>query len=394
MHVDIIGATRSGKTNYILSTLEGAFCFLDKHGDAARQIAGSVECIYWRLADLSYSVSYNPLANIPPDGQWLASSQIASTISDIWKLGFHTPNLLDNLSASLLLLMPTQGTTLLDVQRVLTDDTYRQRLLRNTRDQEVRKFWQQFAEKDKRQQTQEVASTLNKMHTLSRSLPLRFALGQPTSTVDFGKLLHTGMPLVVDLSDIGDEPAAIMGAVIINGYRQAADAIRNTNPYRLVIDECQNFGTHVLDTILSESGKRHLWLTLAHQFVSQLDERLWHSILANCATMISFRVGSNDAPLVAKALDWSAQDLQNQGMGTARYVTLVNGQPSSATLMKTEKTMLADGYLEANVQRTRNRYSRPRSLVERELARNSFVPWQNWAREKPKKKERKKSAWG
>jgi hypothetical protein len=87
-----------------------------------------------------------------------------------------------------------------------------------------------------------------------------------------------GLPPVVDLSDIGDEPATIMGAIIINAFRQGADITRNKNPYRLVIDECQNFGTNVLDAILSESGKRELWFTLApHQFVSQLDERLWHS---------------------------------------------------------------------------------------------------------------------
>jgi hypothetical protein len=49
----------------------------------------------------------------------------------------------------------------------------------------------------------------------------------------------------------------------------------------------QNFGTHVLDTILAESGKRELWLTLAHQFVSQLGQRLWHSILANCPSSVS-----------------------------------------------------------------------------------------------------------
>jgi hypothetical protein len=291
----------------------------------------------------------------------------------------------------MMLLMPTQGTTLLDVERVLTDDTFRQILLRNCRDTQVRGFWSQFAEKDKRQQSHEVASTLNKMHTLSRSLPLRFALGQPTSTINFAKLLEQGMPLVIDLSDIGDEPAAIMGAIIINAFRQAADITRNKNPYRLVLDECQNFGTHVLDTILSESGKRELWLTLAHQFVSQLDERLWHSILANCATMISFRVGANDAPLVAKALDWSAADLQTQSRGTARYVTLVNGQPSSATLLKTEKATIATGFLQGNISRTCNRYSRPRALVEAELSRSISAP--SWQNGRPKRSKKKPSPW-
>jgi hypothetical protein len=129
----------------------------------------------------------------------------------------------------------------------------------------------------------------------------------------------------------------------------------------------QNFGTHVLDTILAESGKRELWLTLAHQFVSQLDERLWHSILANCSTIISFRVGAEDAPIVANALDWNAYDLQNLGRGQARFVTLFHGKPSAATLMQTEKAELATGYLEKNVRVTRNRYARPRKIVKNYL---------------------------
>ena len=93
-HTDIIGATRSGKTNFILSTLEGAFCFIDKHGDAARQIADSMECIYWRPADLTHCVAYNPLQNVPPDERWRVTAEIVSVFSDIWNLGPETPRLL------------------------------------------------------------------------------------------------------------------------------------------------------------------------------------------------------------------------------------------------------------------------------------------------------------
>jgi hypothetical protein len=162
--------------------------------------------------------------------------------------------------------------------------------------------------------------------------------------------------------------AAGMGQIertAANALLQAADEIRNQTPYRLVIDDCQNFGTHVLDTILAESGKRELWLTLAHQFVSQLDERLWHSILSNCSTLISFRVGAEDAPIIGKAIDWNPNDLQNLGIGKARFVTLFHGKPSSATLMQTQRAALATGFLDRNVRVTRNRYARPRKLAEK-----------------------------
>src|ERR1700722_12087145 len=229
--------------------------------------------------------------------------------------------------------------------------------------------------KDARQQATEIGSLQNKVAALADALPLRLIIGQPTSTIDFKKILKRGTPLVIDLSDIGDEPAALLGALILNAFRQADDTARNKSPYRLVVDEMQNFGAHVLDTILAESGKKELWLTLAHQFVSQLDQRLWHSILANCSTIISFRVGAEDAPIVANALDWNAHDLQNLGRGQARFVTLFHGKPSAATLMQTEKAELATGYLEKNVRVTRNRYARPRDLVERHLKPPARRDW-------------------
>jgi hypothetical protein len=64
----LIGSTRSGKTNYLLSLIQDrqdeAFAFIDKHGEAARQIADAMPCIYWKPADLSHIISLNPLQNV------------------------------------------------------------------------------------------------------------------------------------------------------------------------------------------------------------------------------------------------------------------------------------------------------------------------------------------
>jgi type IV secretory pathway TraG/TraD family ATPase VirD4 len=101
-------------------------------------------------------------------------------------------------------------------------------------------------------------------------LPLRYCLGQPTSTIDLSRILSRGTSLFLDLSDLGDEPAAILGAIVINQFKQAAEKVRK--PYTLYIDEFQNFGTSIVSTILSESGKFGLQLVLAHQFLSQLED--------------------------------------------------------------------------------------------------------------------------
>jgi hypothetical protein len=259
---------------------------------------------------------------------------------------------------------------------VLSNDSYRASLLRKCTDKESRQTWDEFSQKKEQLQAQEISSLQNKVAALADPLPLRYILGQATSTIDLSKIIEKCTPLVLDLSDLGDEPAAILGAIVINQFKQAAEKVQK--PYDLFIDEFQNFGTSIISTILSESGKFGLQLTLAHQFISQLDPEIRDAVLGNCSTIISFRVGAEDAPTIAKALDWDAQDLQDLPLGRARMRTLYRGRPTSAMLMETEKVELPTGHLAANVRHTRASYSRPRPLVE--------------ARGKPKP-SRRRTAW-
>lgn len=362
MHTYIIGATRSGKTNHMLSLASGAFCFIDKHGEAARQIADAMDCIYWRPADLSHIISLNPLQDVKPDDRWKRTAEMVSIFSDIWKLGPETPRLLYYLRASVRLLLDSPGSTVLHIRRLLSDDRFRAHLLRRGRDKETQDTWSEFNTKKEQQQAIEISSLQNKVAALADPLPLRYILGQPTSTIDIARVMRSGVPLVLDLSDLGDEPAALLGAIVINQLKQCAETVRQ--PYDLYIDEFQNFGTSIISTILSESGKFGLSLTLAHQFISQLEDEIRDAVLGNCSTIISFRIGAKDAPIIANAIDWSEQDLQDLPRGKARCRTLVNGRPTSAYLMETEKTVLTTGRLAANIRNTRANFARPRSLAD------------------------------
>ncbi|CCD89869.1 conserved protein of unknown function; putative P-loop containing nucleoside triphosphate hydrolases [Bradyrhizobium sp. ORS 285] len=384
-HTYIVGASGSGKTTEILSEApERGFAFLDKHGEAARRLADSRECIYWRPADLSFPVGFNPLENAPPDDRWKVTAAIVSIFSDIWGLGPETPRLLYYLRASVRLLLDTPGTTLLDIRRVLSDEKYRARLLKKCTDRETRQTWDEFDGKDAKQQAQEIGSLQNKVAALADPLPLRYIFGQPTSTLSIAQIITRGMPLILDLSDIGDEPAAILGAVIINAFKQAADAVGiPERPYRLYIDEFQNFGTSIIATILSESRKRGLFLTLAHQFISQLDEEIRDAVLGNCSTIMSFRIGANDAPIIASAIDWHAEDLMSLAVGRARMRTIYRGRPTVAQLVEVELPDLATGWLDRNIAVTQSRYARTREKVEYDLNKPAR---QEWARKKRKEK--------
>jgi hypothetical protein len=379
-HLYAIGQTGTGKTTWLLSLMaqdfatRRGFCFIDKHGDAAKAISDSspVPHLYWKPADLSHIVGLNPLENVPPDDRWRVTADIVSIFSDIWKLGPETPRLLYYLRAAVRLLLDTPCTTLLDIRRVLSDDNYRSKLLRKCGDRETRQTWTEFTAKSDKDQTIEIASLQNKVAALADPLPLRYVIGQPTSTINIRKLMDSGTSLVVDLSDMGDEPARLLGALLVSSFARAAEARSSQaeglrKDYTLYVDEFQNFASLAFGRILSEARKWRLSLSLAHQFISQLPEELQHAILGNCGTIVSFRVGAADAPIISRAIDAPEQDLKDMGRGEAWVRLLEGGMPTDAHRMTTRKVDLPTGHLKSAIKNTRASFSRSRKDVEKML---------------------------
>lgn len=385
-HLYAIGQTGTGKTTWLLSLMAQdlaagrGFCFIDKHGDAAKQIADSAPVIYWKPSDLSHPVALNLLQSVAPDERWRVTADIVSVFSDIWDLGEHTPRLIYYLRAAVRLLLDTPGTTLLDIRRVLSDEGYRSRSLKNCRDKETRQTWREFEGKDARQQAQEIGAVQNKVAALGDPLPLRYVIGQATSTLNVRKIMDSGKVLVVDLSDMGDEPAHLLGALLISAFSQAAEARskqaeHERRDYTLYIDEFQNFSSRSFVKILSEARKWRLSLCLAHQFTSQLPEEIRDAVLGNCGTVVSFRVGANDAPIIARAIDAPEENLKELGQGETWARPLVDGAPYDAVRMTVWRSKLATGYLRSSITMTRQRYARSRSLVDKPLKRKEDRRW-------------------
>jgi hypothetical protein len=107
------------------------------------------------------------------------------------------------------LLLENQGSTLLDIARVISDEDFRRRTLKSCRDRWTRLVRREFDSKKPKDQQDEVRSLANKAHALAYSLPLQLSLGQAVSTIDLRECLDTGKTVVCDLSGIGDEPARL-----------------------------------------------------------------------------------------------------------------------------------------------------------------------------------------
>lgn len=363
-HTYSLGSSGSGKSTLIKETLpEKGFCVLDPHGDLAKEIADSRKAIYWRPADLSYPVGLNPLQAVPPDERWRVTADIVSIFGDIWNFK-DAPRMSYYLRASIRLLLDTPHTTLLDIRRVLSDNDYRHSILTKCLDTETRQTWAEFNAKSLKDQTIEVGSLQNKVAALADPLPLRYILGQPT-TIDINRVLADGLNLVVDLSGLEGEPGQLLGAIIINTIKNAARQVRQ--PYSLIIDEFHSFGTHTIASILAEARKWKLSLTVAHQFLEQINPEIRAAILGNCSTLNCFSVGPEDAQIMARAMDCNAKNLQDLSTGQYRQVTKRDGRRTDAFLSETQVLTLPTGYLAGNIKHTRSKLARPRAEVEKLL---------------------------
>jgi hypothetical protein len=377
-HAYAIGGTGAGKTTWLESLMADdlaagrPFCYLDKHGDSAKRIAdhSPQPLIYWRPAELSQIVGLNPLESVAPDDRWRVTANIVSVFSDIWDLGEHTPRLTYYLRAAVRLLLDTPGTTLLDIRRVLADPVYRSQLYRECGDEQTRMTWREFEAKPETQKAQEIASLQNKIAALADALPLQLIIGQKTSTIRFRKVIDRGASMVVDLSGLGDEPARLLGALIVSQFAQAAESRADLieeerRDYTLIIDEFQNFASLAFAKILSEARKWRLSIVLAHQFVGQLaGTKLHEAVLGNCGTIVSFRLGAEDAPIIGRAIGASPQSLTALTRGHAYVRTLIDGQPTHAYPMAIRPASLATGKLARAVKHTAAHFARPRKLAE------------------------------
>ncbi len=201
---------------------------------------------------------------------------------------------------------------------------------------------------------------------------LRNIVGQQHSTLRPGRIMNRGQRLVVNLAKgkLGDAPSHLLGALLVTAFAQAAErraslAPEDRVPFTLYVDEFQNFATDSFATILSEARKFKLSLVIAHQFLGQVREPLRQAVFGNVGTMMSFRIGAEDAPLVADELGLKNPEVLSDLANFDAWVRV--GGPHNAQLLTTAPPPPAAGRLPAVKRRTRSRYCRPRPQVEREI---------------------------
>jgi hypothetical protein len=144
--------------------------------------------------------------------------------------------------------------------------------------------------------------------------------------------------------------------------------------FYLYIDEFQNFITDSISTILSEARKYRLDLTIANQYLQQLvhgsDTKIRDAVLGTVGTLVSFKIGIEDAELLAKefAPVFNAFDLVNIEQYNAYVKLLVDNAPLRPFNMRTLPPVEGNRQLANKLKElSRLRYGRSKREVEEEI---------------------------
>jgi len=318
-HMYVVGKTGMGKSTLLLNMIkqdiengEGT-ALLDPHGDLVEKTLNTSplsrikDIVYFNPQDKERILYFNPLEVLNYQESGLVVSSLVSAFKKIWHDSWG-PRLEYILRNTLSTLVEFSGATLLDLQRILQDRTFRMDLVSRLTNEQLKNFWLNEFEKYSPYFQQEAISPIqNKIGQFLNNPILREIVSQPKSSFNIREIMDSGKILLVNLSKgkIGEDSASLLGAMLIAKMGLTALSRQDTPEERrrdfyLYVDEFQSFATSSFADILSEARKYHLNLILANQYLDQIDEKVRGAIFGNVGTIISFKVGLEDAKFLAE----------------------------------------------------------------------------------------------
>ena len=394
-HMYVIGKTGMGKSTLLenmaiqdIQNGEGV-AVIDPHGSMAEKLLDYVpehrvkDVLYFAPFDMEYPVSFNVMEDIGPDKRHLVVNGLMSTFEKIW-VDAWSARMAYILQNTLLALLEYPGSTLLGVNRMLSDKEYRKKVVENIKDTSVKAFWvDEFGKWTEKFIAEAIPAIQNKVGQFTSNPLVRNLLGQPQSSFDVRKMMDEKKIFIVNLSKgrVGEGNANLIGSMLITKIYLAAmsradatEAELNKLPnFYLYVDEFQSFANKSFADILSEARKYKLALTIAHQYIEQMEEEVRDAVFGNVGTMITFRVGAFDAEVLEKefAPVFTAEDLVNLGF-TQIYLKLmidgVSSQPFSSTTMGPIPKPTVS-FREEVINSSHAQFARPRKEVEEVIAK-------------------------
>ena len=398
-HFYSVGKTGMGKTemlkNMAIQDIQGGngMGFIDPHGEAAEELLHFVpssrvnDVIYFNPADTDYPIAFNVMEKVDPEHRHLVASGLMSVFKKVWP-DVWSARMEYILNNAILALLEYPGSTLLGINRMLSDVDYRAKVVEKISDPVVKAFWtQEYARYTQRYEVEATAAIQNKVGQFISNPLIRNIVGQTKSSIDMREVMDGQKILILNLAKgrIGEDNSRLLGAMLVTKLQLAAMSRvdvpeEERKDFFLYIDEFQNFASDSFVNILSEARKYRLALILSHQYIAQLgvgtEAKIRDAVFGNVGTMVVFRVGAEDAEWLGKEFtpDFIAEDFVNLGKYNI-YIKLmidgIAGRPFSALTLPPivfPYENPEDSPKETIVRVSRERYSMPRAFVEDKIA--------------------------
>lgn len=349
LHVYVIGKTGTGKST-LLGNMAAqdfitgrGFALVDPHGDLAEQLyadmsrSGPRDVVYLNATDTTQPYGYNPLHAVRYEHIPLAASGLLEVFKKMWSdaWGVRMEHILRNV---LYALLEQRDATLSDIQRMFLDRSFRQQIANRLRNGAVKTFWEkEFGRYSFSYRADGVAAIQNKIGAFLADPLMRRILTEPKTPISLRRIMDEGKVLLVNLGKgrIGEDSSSLLGGLLVTtiglaAYSRADTAPQSRRDFFLYVDEFQSFTTLAIANMLSELRKYRVGLVMAHQYLHQLDPELRHAVLGNAGTLISFRLGAEDAAHISREFDgrFSSGDLLNLENRHIYLKLLIDGQPS------------------------------------------------------------------
>ena len=383
-HIAILGASGSGKST-LLEWLAGqdaarddGLLVLDVSGALAEAVLAHVParrnnhvCVL-DIGDVDFPVGLNLVEDTHPDARAVVADAVVAAMRSIWHESWG-PRLETILRHSVTALIETPSASLVLLPKLLTDTDFRASVVARVSDPFTRNFFtQQFDHWRDAFRDEAIVSVLNKVESFLAFPHIRNILGQGRSTLHLDQAMSRGRIVIVNLSktQIGETAARLMGALILANIVSKL-SLGQGRDFHLLIDEAHNFGgTQTLSVLLQESRKFKVSCTVITQHLAALSEATRAALLGNAHTLCCYRLGPEDAALLAPAFDRAQQafnpyTLQHLERGEA--IVRIGGD--DASLVRIPVPPPGGGNVAAIKKQSRLHYGVPRERVERNISR-------------------------
>jgi hypothetical protein len=314
-HVYIIGQSGTGKTSLLESMIlqdihnGNGVAYVEPHGDSVDRIYSKIpeyrkeDVIYINCTDPANQYRYNPLKYVHIEKRSLVASGVMEVMKSLWSdaWGVRLEHILRNI---ILTLLDIPNSSIANIMDMLFDKEYRNKAIQRVQNPYLKTFWKKEFPQYMRHDLLPVA---NKIGGLLAHPVIRRILVENPNEISLRRSIDSRKIILVNVArgSLGEDASRILGALFTTSLASASYSRVDTPeesrvPFFHYADEFQHTTSSSDVQMLSELRKFKVGMTMAHQYLKQIDTSIHDAIMGNVGTMLTFRVGIDDARLLSK----------------------------------------------------------------------------------------------